>query len=156
MSRGRGRPPHQMLDEAAEIAVKRGAVISVPGSRSDAFDLIICEEFRNVFVRFRRSGVQFVHTLEVLGQYQRDITRISRMPLTAVMAREFWLRSPRGKWQFFLITHNGIVEIRADGTILYRAVLPIPVADTVREEACPGRGDVFPDGEPDSTSEEMG
>jgi hypothetical protein len=42
-----------MFEEAAAIAAGRGAVIPVPGWRSDTFDLIICEEFRNVLVRFR-------------------------------------------------------------------------------------------------------
>jgi hypothetical protein len=126
-----------MRDEAEWIAGRRGAVILVPGGRSDAFDLIICEEFRNVFVRFRRSGMTIVTPLDILRQYQRDIARISRMPLTAVMAWEFWVRLPRGKWQFFLVRHDSIVEIRNDGNILYRAVLPVPAADTMQEEAGP-------------------
>jgi hypothetical protein len=152
MSRGRGRPPHLMRDEAAAIAAGRGPVIPVPGSRSDEFDLIICEEFRNVFVRFRRSAVQFVHPLEIFSQYRRDFNRIFRMPLTRVMAWEFWLRGPRGKWQFFLITRSGVVEIQADGTRMYRAELPVPVADTAGEnssrngdEAGPARETVSPE-----------
>jgi hypothetical protein len=152
MSRGRGRPPHRMFEEGAAIAAGRGSVIPVPGGRSDAFDLIICEEFRNVFVRFRWSGAQYISSREVLGQYRRDIARIARMPLTAAMAWEFWLREPRGKWQFFLVTHDSIVEIRQDGTILYRAVLPVPAADTAGEgESSGDDGDTL-DGDPDSTS----
>ncbi|MDD4137073.1 MAG: hypothetical protein PHT99_04150 [Methanoregula sp.] len=154
MSRGRGRPPHRMFDEATEMASKRGDVIPVPGGRSDAFDIIICEEFRNVFVRFRVSGMQFVTTLEVLREYRRDLTRIARMPHTAVMAWELWLRLPRGKWQFFLVRPDSIVEIRADGTILYRALLPIPVADTEGERTSPGGDEACPEEEPGSTTEE--
>ncbi|RPI35372.1 MAG: hypothetical protein EHM53_14065, partial [Methanoregulaceae archaeon] len=51
--RGKGRPPHRMLKEAVMIAKKRGGIIRVPGGRSDAFDIIVCEECRNVYVRLR-------------------------------------------------------------------------------------------------------
>jgi len=134
MSRGRGRPPHRMRDDAAAIAARRGAVIPVPGGRSDAFDLIICEECRNIFVRFRWSGSAYISAREALSQYRCDIARMARMPLTPVMAWEFWLRTSRGTWQFFLVTHDSIVEIKENGTILYRAVLPVPVADEVSGE----------------------
>jgi len=135
--RGRGRPPHRMLKEATAIAIKRGEVIPVPGGRSDAFDIIVCEEFRNVFIRFRWSGADYITSQEVIRQYQREIKRISRMPLTRVMAWEFWLRMSRGKWQFFLVMHDGIVEIREDGTIFYRPVQQVPAADTAGQEAGP-------------------
>jgi hypothetical protein len=71
------------------------------------------------------------------------------MPLTAAMSWEFWLREPRGKWQFFLVTHDSIVEIRQDGTILYRAVLPVPVADTAGEGDLSGDDEETPNGDPD-------
>jgi hypothetical protein len=41
----------------------------------------------------------------------------------------------RQQWQFFLVTHNGVVEIQADGTIFYRPVLPAPVQDTARADS---------------------
>jgi len=146
MSRGRGRPPHQMFKDATELAEKRGDVIPVPGGRSDSFDLIICEEFRNVFVRFRVSSLSFACTMDVIRQYQRDIKRMARMPHTRVMAWELWLRLPHDRWQFFLIRPDSIVEIRADGNIFYRPVLPVPVADTAGEKRSP---DVeCPGGEP--------
>lgn len=134
MSRGRGRPPHRMLDEAEELAAKRGGVIMVPGTRSDAFDLIICEEFRTVFVRCRSTTRVFFQAFDVIRTYARDIARISRLPLTKVIAWEFWLRLPRGKWQFFLVGRDSIVEIRKNGTIQYRDVLPVPVEEGMGEE----------------------
>lgn len=127
--RGKGRPPHRMLKEAALIAGKRGGIIRIPGGRSDAFDMIVCEEFRNVYVRLRWSGTLFLSSRDILARYHRDIGRILRLPLTGVMAWELWLREPQDVWQFFLITHDGLVEIREDGTIWYRPVLPEPVAD---------------------------
>jgi hypothetical protein len=46
------------------------------------------------------------------------------MPLTGVMAWELWLREPGRKWQFFLITQHGVVEVLTDETIFFRPVLP--------------------------------
>jgi len=128
--RGKGRPPHRMLKKAIAIAKKRGNVIPVPGGRSDAFDMIICEESRNVFVRFRWSPVLYLSARDIIVRYPRDIGRIVRMPLTGVMAWEFWLFGPGDIWQFFLFTHDGLIEIREDGSIYYRPMLPVPAAES--------------------------
>jgi hypothetical protein len=129
ISRSRGRPPLKALSEAVGIAAGRGEVILLPGGRSDAFDIIICEKFRTIFVRIRRTDLHFMYALEVLEKYRYDIARVHRLPLTQVTAREFWLRLKNGTWQFWLITDNGIFEIREDGTYYPRAKLPVPVAD---------------------------
>ena len=126
--RGKGRPPHRMLKKAIAIGKKRGGIIPVHGGRSDTFDMIICEASRNVFVRFRWSATQYLSTRDVMTRYQRDVGRIIRMPLTGVMAWEFWLFEPGDIWQHFLLTHDGLIEIREDGSIYYRPMLPVPVA----------------------------
>jgi len=136
--RGKGRPPHRMLKKAIAIAKKRGGIIPVPGGRSDAFDMIICEESRDVFVRFRWSPTQYLSARDIMTRYPRDIGRIVRMPQTRVMAWEFWLLEPGDIWQFFLITHDGLIEIREDGSIYYRPVLPGPVAGSAGSP--PGNG----------------
>ena len=150
--RGKGRPPHRMLKEAVTIAKKRGGIIRVPGGRSNAFDIIVCEEFRNVYVRLRWSGTFYLSSRDVLTRYHRDIGRIVRLPLTKVMAWELWLREPQDLWQFFLITHDGLVEIRDDGTIYYRPLLPVPVAEEAPSSPDGGgygEGDgPFPDTDP--------
>jgi hypothetical protein len=130
MSRGRGRPPGILLDEAGAIARRRGGVIRIPGGRSDDFDLIIIEEFRNVFVRCRSSATNLCHMTEILRRYDRDIARMSRMPRSKNAVCEFWLRQPRGKWLFCLVTHAGIEEIPADGTLVYRPVQPVLAGDS--------------------------
>ena len=130
MSRGRGRPPGILLDEAVAIARRRGGVIRIPGGRSDDFDLIIIEEFRNVFVRCRSSATNLCHMTEILRRYDRDIARLSRMPRSKNAVCEFWLRQPRGKWLFYLVTHEGIEEIPVDGTLVYRPVQPVLAGDS--------------------------
>jgi hypothetical protein len=133
-SRQRGRPPHQALDEAQGIAARRGEVILLPGGRSDAFDLIICEKFRTIFIRIRRTDLYFSFANEVLEKYRHDIARAHRLPLTEVTAREFWLRLKNGTWQFFLIRHDGLFEIQEDGKYSPRAELPLTTPDTAYED----------------------
>jgi hypothetical protein len=148
--RGKGRPPYRMLKRAIAVAKKRGEVIPVPGGRSDAFDLIICEESRNVFVRFRWSPTLFLSARDIIVRYPRDIGRIVRMPVTCVMAWEFWLFGPGDTWQFFLFTHDGLVEIREDGSIFYRPMLPVPAAESAGSapgNRVPGKGDEYSPGD---------
>lgn len=130
----KGRPPLLTIREAEVIAMRRGQVVLVPGGRSDAFDIIICEEHRTVFVRVRRTLTRFTWPLEVLSQYRYDIARVHRLPLTEVTAREFWLRLPNGKWQYFLVRHDGLFEIEADGRHFPRAELPVVTAEFSPEE----------------------
>ena len=142
----RGRPPNIALDEAAVIAGRRGEVRVIPGTRSDAFELILFEEHRTIFVKVKRSLTQFSWLLEILRQYQREIMHLHRMPLTAVTAREFWVRHPKGTWQFFLVRHDSVIEIQTDGTYIPLAVLPVNIPD-------PAGGDFSSGGDTDFTSE---
>jgi len=125
----KGRPPHVTLNHAEIIARRRGQVTMIPGGRSDAFDIIIWEEFRTVFVRVRCTLSYFTWPLEVLAKFQHDIARVHRLPLTQVTAREFWIRMRDGTWQFFLIRADGISEIGPDGRYYEKAGLPMPVPD---------------------------
>ena len=111
----RGRRPINAIDEAVEIAARRGSVEQVNGKRACAFDLIIIGPDRNVFVKVRRSRAPFTYALEVMNRYQREIASLHQVPLTSWTAREFWVRSPKGTWQFFLIKQDSVLEIRADG-----------------------------------------
>jgi hypothetical protein len=133
----RGRRPTKALTEAVGIACRRGSVESVVGRRGRAFDFLIIEPFRVVFVKVKRSRTSFTYPLEVLAKYEREIASLHRVALTRVTAREFWVRSPAGEWQHFLIRHDSVIEIRADGTYIPREVLPLeagsPVENTANE-----------------------
>lgn len=141
----RGRSPNAALAEAEAIAGRRGEVRLVPGRRGDAFDLIIFEKHRTIFVRIKRSLTSFTWPLEVLHQYQREIAHVHRVPLTMVTAREFWVRHPNGTWQFFLIRHDSIIEVQAGGTYIPNEVIPAIIQ---------GPADPFPDGDINFTSED--
>ncbi len=142
----RGRPPNLALDEAKIIASRRGEVRVIPGTRSDAFELILFEEHRTIFVKVKRSLTQFSWVFDILRKYQREIVHLHRMPLTAVTAREFWVRHPKGNWQFFLVRHDSVIEIQADGNYIPLAILPVNVRD-------PAGGKSSSGGDKDSTSE---
>lgn len=136
----RGRPPEKAIDQAAEIAGRRGDFIAIPGTRSDSFDIIIFEKFRTIFVKVKRSLTNFSWPADVLHQYEREIARVHRVPLTMVTAREFWVRHPNGKWQYFLIRHDSVVEVRADGNWTPPAELPIITSGPAGEESSPDGG----------------
>lgn len=125
----RGRRPLNALDEAVKIAEQRGSVERVSGRRNNAFDFIIIEEFRTVFVKVKRSQSSFTFPLEILHQYQRELASLHRVALTRATAREFWVRSPSGVWQFFLVRHDSVVEVRADGMYIPHESVPIETVD---------------------------
>jgi hypothetical protein len=94
----RGRRPCNAIDEAVEIAGRRGSVEEVTGKRGRAFDFIIFEPYRNVFVKVKRSHTSSTYALEILHCYQREIASLHHVALTSVTAREFWVRSRDGTW----------------------------------------------------------
>lgn len=110
----RGRRPINAINEAVEIAGRRGSVEQVTGKRACVFDFIIIGPDRNVFVKVKRSRALFTHALEVMNSYQREIASLHQVPLTSVTAREFWIRSPKGAWQFFLVRNGSFQELQAE------------------------------------------
>jgi len=68
----RGRRPINAIDEAVEIAARRGSVEQVTGKRACAFDLIIIGPELNVFVK----SETFAGTVHVCtGGYEQIPTR---------------------------------------------------------------------------------
>jgi hypothetical protein len=82
-----------------------------------------------VFVKVKRSQTSFTYPMEILCQYQRELASLHRVALTQATAREFWVRSPAGKWQFFLVRHDSVIEVRADGMYIPHESLPIGTVD---------------------------
>jgi hypothetical protein len=146
----RGRPPLIALKEANEIAMKRGQVLTISGERSDHFNFIIFTECRTTFVKVKRTLSHISDPMEILHDYNREIRHLGKIPVTPVAAREFWVRSPRGSWQFFLIGKDKIVEIQADGTIIpgtdHPLVMPKPKgpvalpAESISPQQAPAKG----------------
>ncbi|WP_292368914.1 hypothetical protein [Methanoregula sp. UBA64] len=131
----RGRRPTKALTEAVGIACRRGSVENVAGRRGRAFDFIIIEPFRVVFVKVKRSRTSFTFPQDALAKYGREIACLHRVALTRVTAREFWVRSPAGEWQHFLIRHDSVIEVHADGTYIPREVLPLEAGSPAESTA---------------------
>jgi hypothetical protein len=125
----RGRRPKNALDEAVGIAERRGSVERIAAKRYSAFDFIINEPDRVVYVKVKRSQTSFTYEFEILCKYQRELASLNRVALTLVTAREFWVRAPNGDWQFFLVRHDSVREVRADGKVIPREVVPVRTGD---------------------------
>jgi hypothetical protein len=125
----RGRRPKNALGEAVEIAEKRGSVERISAKRYNAFDFIVNEPDRVVYVKVKRSQTSFTYEFEILHKYQRELASLHRVALTSVTAREFWVRSPAGEWQFFLVRHDSLREVRADGVYIPREAVAVRTAD---------------------------
>jgi hypothetical protein len=80
-------------------------------------------------VKVKRSQTSFTYVLEILQRYQREIASLHTMALTSILAREFWVRSQNGTWQFFQIRCDSVLEIRADGLYIPRESLPVMTID---------------------------
>ena len=82
----RGRRPTKALTEAVGIAWRRGSVENVAGRRGRAFDFLIIEPFRVVFVKVKRSRTSFTFPQDALAKYGREIACLHRVALTRVTA----------------------------------------------------------------------
>jgi hypothetical protein len=136
----RGRQPLIALKEAQDFAMKRGQVLMISGERSDHFNLIIFTGSRVTFVKVKRTLSHISDPRDILHDYRREIRHLARIPQNAVAAREFWVRSPRGSWQFFLIGNDRVVEIQADGTIIPGTDHPLVMPEPAVPVALPVKG----------------
>ena len=114
----RGRPPLVALKEAYDIAMKRGQVMPVSEGRCDYFHFILFSENRVMFIKVKRLLSDISDPKEILYNYEREIRHLARVPLNTVDAREFWVRSPRGTFHFFLIGKDRIFGLQADGSVM--------------------------------------
>lgn len=115
MGMTRGRPPLQAIREARAIAEKLGDVVEVPRSRGSQADLMIFSNHVTFFIRVKRSRSHISDIQEIGFRYKKDLLYLCNFPLTNVVLREMWVRSPRGSWQYFRVLKDGIMEIRNSG-----------------------------------------
>ena len=112
----RGRPPRQATREARAIAEKLGTVIEGSGMKGSSAGLTVFCPHATIFVHVRRSREHITGILDITDKYKDDLIRLRAIPLTAVVLRELWVRSPNASWQYFRILDDGIMEIRTSGT----------------------------------------
>jgi len=112
----RGRPPRQATREAMAIAEKLGTVREGSNLKGSSADLSIFCTHVTIFVRVRRTRSHINGILDIAGKYKDDLMRLRAIPLTGVVLRELWVRSPNANWQYFRILDDGIMEIHNSGT----------------------------------------
>jgi len=110
----RGRPPYQALKEAKAIALRQGKLCENTRGRGVLYDFAIHLALVLIYVRVRRIKREADTLEEILVACEADIARIRRVPPTAGLVRELWVRSPKGTWRFFIILDDRIVEIPAE------------------------------------------
>lgn len=123
----RGRPPLVALKEAYAIAMKRGQVLPVSEGRCDHFHFVLFTENRITFVKVKRMLSDTSDPREILQNYEREIRHLTRVPENSVDAREFWVRSPRGAFHFFLVGKDRILGLQADGSVMTGTDYPLEV-----------------------------
>jgi len=110
----RGRPPDQALKEAKAIARRQGKLCENSRGRGLLYDFSIHLAFLTIYVQVRRMKTVASTAEDILSACARDIARIRRVPATAVLITEFWVRSPVGTWRYFLVLDDLLVEIPAE------------------------------------------
>lgn len=124
----RGPLPAEAIRQAIKNAAGRGTVMDRDLLWESRLEFILFCAGLTVFVRVRRTRSHLMSPEDFAAEYRIDILHIRRVPLTGVTAREIWLLSPWGTWQYFQILDDRVIEIRADGTpVLREGVLPTGV-----------------------------
>jgi len=139
----RGRQPLRALDEAYAHAKRRGQIMEYPENFDERYHFILFTEGYTHFIRIQRTRSQVIDPIGVLHDYHREIRQLSKIPLTPVSAREFWVRSPKGSWQYFLIEKETVTELDAAGSLM-------PVTDHLSSERKSPAPVQSPSREPDS------
>jgi hypothetical protein len=120
----RGPPPVEAIRQGIKIATGRGIVMDRALIRESWLEFILFCPGRTVFVRVRRCRSHLMYPEDCAAEFGQDILHLRRVPLTDVIARELWLLSPWGTWQYFRILDDRLIEIRADGTPVLQEVMP--------------------------------
>ena len=126
-----GPIPATAIREAIRNAAARGLTMDRDMIQESQLMFILFCEWITVFVRVRRTRRHFLTPGEVAAEYKSEILLICRVPLTSVAARELWLLTPWGAWQYFRILDDRVIEIRADGVPFLRDGPGLPPVVTV-------------------------
>ena len=118
----RGPQPLLALQEAHDIGSKRGIVEDTLRANDSGVDLTIFCDHAVIYVKIKRTRTYIRDIRDIMAYYPREIARLRRIPRTAVVYRELWVRSQRGSWLYYQVYPDTIVEIQSDGTTIPEAV----------------------------------
>ena len=121
----KGRPPLQALGEAKTIAKRQGELCENTKGRGLLYDFAIHLALMLIYVRVKRLKYE-AHTIEeILVACKLDIARLRRVPPTAGLFCELWVRNPNGTWRFFIIRDDLLVEIPPESPLDNSCARPI-------------------------------
>jgi hypothetical protein len=107
----RGRPPGQALKEAKIIARRQGKLCENTEGRGLLYDFAIHLGLALIYIRVKRTRREARTLEEFADACASDLARLRRIPPTAGLVRELWVRTPRGKWRYFVVLDDRISEI---------------------------------------------
>ncbi|MDD1693372.1 MAG: hypothetical protein LUQ71_01480 [Methanoregula sp.] len=107
----RGRPPGQALREAKTIAKRQGKLCENTQGRGILYDFAIHLALALIYVRIKRIRREARTIEDIIDACASDIARLRRIPPTAGLIRELWVRTPKGTWRFFALLDDRITEI---------------------------------------------
>jgi len=123
----RGPLPAEAIRKAMRAAEERGPVLERDFATRIRLAFIIFVAGLTIFVKVRRARHHLMDPEECAAEFRTDVMELRRIPLTDVTARELWLLSPWGTWQYFRVHDDRLVEIRSTGTPLLQEGGRIPV-----------------------------
>jgi len=134
----RGPVPVIAIRQAVRQGAERGTILDRDQVRECRTDLFLFCAWITVFVRIRRSPRHILTPDDGCAAFKAEIHDLRHVPLTSVTARELWLLSPWGTWQYFRILDDRVIEIRRDGVPLLQGGTGEPAPPTV-DKADPAR-----------------
>jgi hypothetical protein len=111
----RGRHPYRAIDNAKEIAEKRGLVryyARTPGRLCDFSIVTPCglAEVRMKPMRHIRCTPEWLER-----EASEDIAALKMYPSSQQISRELWISSPQYFRRYFRVTDTGLIELSPDG-----------------------------------------
>jgi hypothetical protein len=145
----RGPLPAEAIRKAITTAAGRGIVMERDLFQKSRLGFILFCPGLTVFVAVRRTRNHLTSPEDCAAEYRLDILHLRRVPLTGFVARELWLLSPWGTWQYFRILDDRVIEIRSNGMpmLLGGAGASVPAAGEGVLTGVSTTGTVVPSGD---------
>jgi hypothetical protein len=113
--RSRGPPARRALAEAIPIASRRGTIQMVGRIPEKLFDFTIVSSIPVAFVCVSYCRQICTPVAEIWEIFQDKVLRLMMVAAHDAISRELWLRSCYGRWRFFRLSREGLVELGVDG-----------------------------------------
>ena len=121
----RGPPPAKGLDAALPVARARGNVMFFRRMRGSTADLMVSGSGMLAIILLRFASRLYGTPAEIALEFYDAVAVLRLHPAGGPVSRELWLYSRHGVLRFFRVEDDGIVELRADGSVML-VVPPVP------------------------------